>query len=184
MGLTLADSYYLKAKGAMNGWCSDWEDVCEALNYALSYDENHCASLCLLGKIYAEYLSMPKEAFTCFDKVIAIDTNYEEVYPIYVKNLIINNEMNRAIKLISFSQSIKTIDKAQMYWLSSYLNETQGNYKVCLEALKDAKRHCYNDYYFNFMNDEDKRIKKKIELEKPKKKKKKAKKEKSKKKNK
>lgn len=39
MGLTLADSYYLKAKAATGGFCSDWEEVCEALNYALSYDD-------------------------------------------------------------------------------------------------------------------------------------------------
>ena len=44
MGLTIADSYYLKAKGAIFGWFSDWNEACESLNYALSYDENHCPS--------------------------------------------------------------------------------------------------------------------------------------------
>ena len=76
MGLTLADSYYLNAKAAIDEFCNDWEQVCESLNYALSYDENHCAPLCLLGEIYAKHLAMSGRAFECFDNVIAIDTNY------------------------------------------------------------------------------------------------------------
>ena len=56
MGLTIADTYFLKARGAACGIFSDWSEVCESLNYALSYDENHIASLCLLGEIYAEHL--------------------------------------------------------------------------------------------------------------------------------
>lgn len=88
MGLTLADSYYLKAKAAAGEFCNDWEEVCESLNYALSYDQNHCGSLCLLGEVYAKHLSMPDKAFECFDQVIAIDTNYDKVscrtyFPIY-----------------------------------------------------------------------------------------------------
>ncbi|MEC3905996.1 hypothetical protein VOI54_03090 [Tamlana sp. 2201CG12-4] len=183
MGLTLADSYYLKAKAATGGFCSDWEEVCEALNYALSYDENHCASLCLLGEIYTKHLSMPDKAFECFDKVIAIDTNYEDVYPMYIKHLIWNNKIDRASKLITFAQTVKTIDKAQLNWLSSYIEETLGNYKACLEDLKEAKKHCYNDHYFDFMIDEQKRIEKKMKLDKKQKPSKKSKKRKKSKKN-
>ena len=166
MGLTLADSYYLKAEAATGGFCSDWEEACEALNYALSYDENHCASLCLLGEVYAKHLSMPDKAFECFDKVIAIDANYEDVYPMYAKYLIWFNKINRAKKLVVFSQTIETISKAQMFWLSSYIEEVLGNYKTCLKHLKEAKKHCYNDHYFDFMIDEQKRIEKKMKLDK------------------
>ncbi len=166
MGLTLADSYYLKAKAAIGEFCSDWEEVCEALNYALSYDENHCASLCLLGEIYAKYLSMPDKAFECFDSVIAIDTNYEDVFPMYIKYLISNNKIDRAGKLITFSESVESIDKAQIYWLSSYIEETLGNYEACLEDLKEAQKYCYNNHYFDFMIDEQKRIRKKMKLDK------------------
>lgn len=168
MGLTLADSYYLKAKAATTGFCSDWEEVCESLNYALSYDENHCASLCLLGEIYAKHLSLPDKAFECFDRVIAIDTSYEGVYYLYIKYLIWNRKLDRAGKLIDFALNIESIDKAQIKWLSSYIEETLGNYEACLEDLKEAKRHCYNDHYFDFMVDEQKRIEKKIKLNKTK----------------
>ena len=112
---------------------------------------------------------MPDKAFECFDRVITIDTNYEDVYPMYIKHLICNNKIDRAGKLITFSETIKTIDKAQIYWLSSYIEETLGNYEACLEDLKEAKKHCYNDYYFDFMVDEKKRIGKKMKLNKKKK---------------
>ncbi len=180
MGLTTADSYYLKAKAATGGFVSDWEEVCEGLNYALSYDENHCASLCLLGEIYAKNLSMHEQAYECFDRVIAVDTNYEDVYPIYIKYLIWANEIERAEKLIDFALSIKTIDGGQLLWLSSYAEEIKGNYKKCLKILKKAKLKVYNDHYFEFMEEEERRIKKKIKLEKPKKTKKSKKKKKNK----
>ncbi len=176
MGLTLADSYYLKAKAASQGFHSDWEEVCESLNYALSYDETHCASLCLLGEVYARYLSMPTEAYACFDKVIAADTNYHEVYYLYIKYLIWNKELERAEKLVAFAETIPNSSKAQLQWLSSYIEEVRGNYDACLKTLKEAKKHCYNDGYFDFIEEEEKRIKKKMKLEKPAKPKKKCKK--------
>lgn len=164
MGLTLADSYYLKAKAATSGFCSDWGEVCEALNYALSYDENHCASLCFLGKVYAENLSQYQNAFECFDKVIAIDINFIDVYPMYAKYLIWADEIERAEKLIEFAQKVKAIDNAQLFWLKAYIEDVKGNYKFSLSYLKKAKLNVYNDYYFDFMNDEKSRIKRKIKL--------------------
>lgn len=173
MGLSIADAYYLKARGASCGIFSDWDEVCEALNYALSYDENHCPSLCLLGQVYAEHLHMYDEAFNCFDKVIGIDPENTEVYQMYAMYLIWRNKTERAEKLINHAFSVKEMGKAPLLWLQSYINETKGEYKTSIEKLKLAKADSYNDGYFNFMQNEEKRIKKKIELSKPKAKKKK-----------
>ena len=67
--------------------------------------------------------------------------------------------------------TVKGVDESQLLWMSSYIEETKGNYKQCLKFLKDAKKKIYNDYYFGFMDDEADRVKKKIKLDKPKKKK-------------
>ncbi|WP_052184250.1 tetratricopeptide repeat protein [Psychroserpens sp. Hel_I_66] len=171
MGLTVADTYYLKARGASCGIFSDWDEVCESLNYALSYDENHCSALLLLGDVYASQLGMFDEAFECFDKVISIDPKNKDVFGVYIKYLIWNKAIDRAEKLLEFALTIKEIDIAHMLWLSSYIEEVKSRYKRSLKLLKQAKKHCYNDGYFDFMHDEEKRIKKKIALEKPKKKK-------------
>ena len=162
MGLTIADTYYLKAKAATSGYCSDWEEVCESLNYALSYDEHHCASLCLLGEIYADQLLAPEKAFECFDKIMTIDTHYVAVYYAYIKYLIWYKQTERAKKLVTFALTITTIDKAQIYWLSSYVKETLDDFNGALKDLKKAKKYIYNDHYMDFINDEEKRIKKKI----------------------
>lgn len=181
MGLTIADTYYLKAKAA-SGY--DWDEVCESLNYALSYDENHCASLCLLGKVYAGNLNQYTEAFDCFDKVIAIDSQYMDVYPAYAKYLIWADEIERATKLIAFALTIKGISKGSLFWLSAYASETKEAYKDALKHLKKAKKYSYNDDYFSFIEDEENRIKKKLKLDKSKAKKKKSSSKKRKKKNK
>lgn len=173
MGLSIADAYYLKAKGASCGVYSDWEDVCEALNYALSYDEEHIPSLHLLAEIYAEHLGMFENAYNCLDTVIGIDPKNTEVYPKYAMYLIWRNNLERAEKLIHHAFKIEAISKAQLLWLLSYINETRGDYKTSIENLKLAKTNSYNDHYYGFMQDEEKRIKKKMQLLKPKAKKKK-----------
>lgn len=170
MALQIADQHYLKAQDAMNGLFSDWTEVCESLNYAISYDDNHCPSLTLLGKIYASYLNNLDEAFVYFDKVIAADANYVEVYPEYIKALLWAEETDRAQKLIDYSLKIKTIDDTKIYWCQAYLFETQGMYKEGIGFLKKAKKVTYNDHFRDFLDDEKRRLKAKIEETSPKKK--------------
>ncbi len=166
MGLTVADCYYLKAKAAANDYCGDWNEVCEALNYALSYDDAHCASLCLLGEIYAKHLAMPENAFACFDRVIAIDAHYVEVYPVYIKYLIWNANTVKAKTVLDFAKTLAASDMAQLYGLQAHIAEVKGKYKTSLKHLKTAKRHCYNDYFFDVIEGEQERIQKKLKLDK------------------
>lgn len=162
MSLNIADQYYLKAKGAMAGFCSDWEEACEAISYAISYDENHCPSLCLLGTIQAQYLGNYEAAFESFDKCIVADINYVNVYPEYIKFLIWAEELSRAKQLLEFAKKIKGISTAEMYWCESYLHEVEGKYKQSLKCLKKAKQHIYNDDYMYYMNCEETRIQEKF----------------------
>ncbi|MEP0263058.1 tetratricopeptide repeat protein [Dokdonia sp.] len=173
MGLTIADQYYLKASGSMGFFHSDWEGLCESLNYALSYEEAHAPSLCLLGKIQAEQLGNYEEGFSCFDKVIATNPDYKEVYTTYARILIWANELERAKKVVDFGLTQKNKDKAQLLWLIGYMHECKGEYKTSLTLLKEAKKETYDEYYFDFLDDEVKRIKKKRKLNAPKKLKKK-----------
>ncbi len=173
MGLTVADQYYLKASGAMGMFGSDWEEVCESLNYALSYEETHAPSLCLLGKVQVEQLGNYEEGFACFDKVIAQNPDYKEVYTTYARLLIWANELERAKKVIAFGLTQKQKDEAQLLWLTAYAYECNEDYKACIQSLKKAKKKTYNEYHFEFLEDEIKRIKKKRKLDTPKKKKKK-----------
>ena len=169
MALNIADQYYLKAKGAMAGFCSDWEEACEAIGYAISYDENHCPSLCLLGKIQAQYLNDYEAAFESFDKCIAANMNYTNVYPQYIKFLIWADELPRAKQLLEFAQTIKGVDFAELYCNEAYLHEVEGNYKQSMKCLKKAKTHTYNDDYTYFIENEERRIQNKLKKAKKKK---------------
>ena len=170
MSLQIADQYYLKAKSAMGGFCSDWGEVCENLNYAVSHDETHCPSLTLLGKIYTEYLYDFDEGFTYFDAVITANANYTDVYPKYIKALIWNDDLEKAQKLIDFSLTIKAIDKASIYWLQACILEVKKEYKKGIKYLKEAKKETYNNHFRDYLDDEKKRFKAKLETLKPKKK--------------
>jgi tetratricopeptide (TPR) repeat protein len=180
MSLNIADQYYLKAKGAMAGFCSDWEEACESISYAISYEENHCPSLCLLGTIQAKYLGNYEAAFENFDKCIAADITYVNVYPEYIKFLIWADEFSRAKQLLEFAKKIKSVSLAELYWNESYIHEVEKNYKQSLKSLKKAKQHIYNDNYMYFMEDEERRVRKKMKALKKKSKKGKSKKIKSK----
>ncbi len=162
MALNIADQYYLKAKGAMAGFCSDWEEACESIGYAISYDENHCPSLCLLGKIQAQYLNDYEAAFENFDKSIAANINYVQVYPEYIKVLIWANELARAKKLLEFARKIKGVDVAELYWCEGYIHEVESNYKLGMKCLKKAKANIYNDDYMYFIENEERRIEGKL----------------------
>ena len=173
MGLTVADQYYLKATGAMGFFSSDWEELCESLNYALSYEETHAPSLCLLGTIYAENLGDFEKGFSCFDKVIASNPEYKEVYTVYARLLINANELQRAEKVIAYGLKQKHKNEAHLLCLTAYAFECKEEYKKAVKLLKDAKKKTYNQYHFGFLDDEISRIKKKAKLDAPKKKKKK-----------
>lgn len=172
MSLQIADEYYLKAKDAVS---YDWEEACESINYAISYDEAHCPSITLLGVIYAKYLHNLEEAFTFFDKVIETDANYIEVYPEYIKALIWADELEKAQKIIDFSLKIKAIDKAMILWNQAIIHEKKEVYKEGIKYIKEAKKVVYNDGFRSFLDNEKTRLKNKIEEASSKKKKKDAK---------
>lgn len=176
MTLNIADQYYLKAKGAMAGYCSDWEEACEAIGYAISYDEYHCPSLCLLGEIQAEYLQNFEAAFESFDKCIASDVNYTEVYPNYIKYLLWANELSRAKQVLAFAKTIKGVSLARLFWCEAYLFEIEKKYKKALKCLANAKKVTYANDFIYFLQDEEHRIQKKLEKQQEKKKAKQAKK--------
>jgi hypothetical protein len=51
MNITQADKYFLKAFDAFD---YDMEELVESLDYALSHDEEHAPTLCLLGRTHGE----------------------------------------------------------------------------------------------------------------------------------
>ncbi len=113
---------------------------------------------------------MPDQAFECFDKVIANNTQYYKVYITYARYLLAYEELERAEKLITFATTIKTVSKAEIFWIRAAIEEKKEQYKKANSYLKKAKLYAYNDDYFSFLEEEASRIKKKLKLNAPKKK--------------
>ena len=60
---TLVNNYVFKA---LENYPYDLEEVMEALNYALSYDDKNTMALTLMGRVYAEKLFKYNDAIKIF----------------------------------------------------------------------------------------------------------------------
>jgi len=161
MGLTTADTYYLKAKAAVDAYDPDWQEATEGLHYALSYDENHSAALCLLGKILAEQFSNYEEAFACFDKAIACNGQFLEVYYIYAQCVIRLGDTPKALRLIAFALSQKGANKSVLYRLCAEALEIKAKYVMALKMLEAAQLYNNDEEYTYELKAHHKRLKQK-----------------------
>ena len=176
---TLTNNYVFKA---LENYPYDLEEVMEALNYALSYDDKNTMALTLMGRVYAEKLFKYEEAISYFKQALAENINAFEVYIPYTNTLLWNEDYKEAEEFIDFGLTVKGSDKAMLYLKKAILNEQLKEYKKALSFIKLAKEHAYNSEFMSDIDIEKDRIKGKM----PKKKKAKSSKneEKSKKKNK
>ncbi|GAA0730829.1 hypothetical protein GCM10009430_42370 [Aquimarina litoralis] len=162
----LLDKYLFQA---LDAYPYNLEEAVESLNYALSYDDKNPIVLCLMGQVYAENLKNYETAKEYYQQALAADMYAVDVYPNYINVLLWNEDYNEAEKLIDFALTIKGTDKALLYLLKGILLEQKQEYKAALKILKTAKTFAYNNYFINYVESQEKRIKDKM----PKKKKKK-----------
>ncbi|APZ45654.1 hypothetical protein BW723_04790 [Polaribacter reichenbachii] len=156
---TLTNNYLFKA---LENYPYELDEVMEALNYALSYNENNTMALTLMGKVCAEKLYKYDEAIGYFKKVLAININAFEVYEPYIRVLLWNEDYKDADNFIDFALKVKGSDKAVLYLKKAILNEQLKEYKKALSFIKLAKENAFNnDFMFN-LNEIKDRIKGKI----------------------
>ena len=162
---SLLDKYLFQA---MDAYPYDLEETIEALNYALSYDENNSIALCLMGQIHAEKLKNYETAKQYYQNALANDIHTLEVYPHYINVLLWNEDYDEAEKLIDFALTVKGTDKAVLYLKKGILFEQKKCYKEALKFLKEAKIYAYNNHFIDDIKEEQKRIKNKIPKDKKK----------------
>ncbi len=167
--MTLANNYIFKA---LDAYPYDLEEAIEALNYALSYDENNVEALCLMGRIYAENLKDYETAKQVFTDALQVNVKAFSVYPHYINVLLWNEDFNEVEKFIEFALTIKGSNKGNLYLKKAILFEIKGEYKKALEFIKLAKMNTYNSDFMYTINEVKYRIKEKIPKKKSKKSKK------------
>lgn len=169
MGFDQAEVYYLKA---LDYYPHNLEEACEALNYAISYDEEHPGVLCLFGRIYTYQSRQYDLAIHYFERALLADPSYQETYRWYSDLLIRVQKFEKAMRLIKSSLELPGTDKAVMLHNLALVHEYRGSFKKAIKSLKKAERHTYNDGYVSFLKEEKKRVKQKREARKKKRKKK------------
>jgi tetratricopeptide (TPR) repeat protein len=86
---TLVNNYIFKA---LESYPFDLEEVMEALNFALSYDDKNTMALTLMGRVYAEKLYKYEEAIVYFKQALAENIHAFEVYTPYINTLLWNED--------------------------------------------------------------------------------------------
>lgn len=98
MGFSVADQYYLKAE---NNYPYEMDKVVEQLLYALSSDNEHCQSNCLMGKVYMYQMKQYDKAEHYFNQSIQADMSYPEAFLHLSLLKIWQREYDKATKIIS-----------------------------------------------------------------------------------
>ena len=159
--MTLADQYYLKA---MDCYPHYLEGAMEAMNYALSYDDEHAAANCLMGRMQMEYLFQYKEAEVYLENALRIDPYFPETYKWLTQLLIKVGKPDKALRLIQFALTIPGIDSGIMYHRKASVRETQGKFKLAIETIEVALAYTYDESYTFILDAELERVKKKLNL--------------------
>jgi len=155
----LATTYYLKAK---DSYPYDLEETFESLSYALSYDENHAASHCLMGRFYAEQEQDINESIYHFEQALIHDMNYIETYYFYADVLIKYNEFERVKRLLNYAKNVKGICKSCVLQRKALMKEKQGKLSKAKKLLTKAKSISIHNGEISFLEDELKRVKNKL----------------------
>ena len=153
------NTYLIKA---LDNYPYNLEETVASLNFALSYDPKDTHALCLQGRIEVDVYQNYEAAIECYQEALGENVNATFIYPHFSLALILNEDYEKAHKLIDFALTIKALDKGLIYTRKVYLLECQREYEKALEVIKLAKKHCYDDSLMDDLNDFKKRIKSKM----------------------
>lgn len=160
---TLTNNYVFKA---LENYPYDLEEVMEALNYALSYDDKNTMALTLMGRVYAEKLYKYEDAIKYFKEALSENINAFEVFEPYIRTLLWNEDYKEAENFIDFALTVKGSDKANLYLKKAILHEQLKDFKKALSFVKLAKEYTYNADFMFSVNETKERIKEKIQKKK------------------
>jgi tetratricopeptide (TPR) repeat protein len=147
---------------ALESYPYDLEEVMEALNYALSYDDKDTMALTLMGRVYAEKLYKYDEAIVYFKQALAENVRAFEVYTPYINTMLWNEDYKDAVDFIDFGLTVKGSDKAVLYLKKANLYEQLKDYERALDCVKLAKEFAFNTEFMSDILVEKDRIKGKM----------------------
>lgn len=137
-------------------------ETIESLEYALSYNDKNTMALCLLGRIYAEQLQDYETAKEHFAEALGYNLQAIEIYPHYIETLILNEDLEEALKLIEFALTIKGINKIEILLKKVLILEIKKEFREAKSLLKEIRLVCLNSSYDSSIKEYKERIKSKM----------------------
>lgn len=137
---------------ALDSYPFSLESTIESLDYALSYDDKNASALLLYARVHAEQLMQYEEAKHYFERALAADILAVEVYPHYIRTLVLNQDYDEAERLIAFALTVKGIPRAEILYGRVFLLEQLQQYKRALKALGEVRlvvMHSWGDAFYD-----------------------------------
>ena len=159
MSKTLAETYYLKAQ---DRYPINLADTFEALNYALSYDDEHIQSNLMMAEIYVEYMNDPSAAEEYFRAALSVGTDNFDVFKNYCQFLFDQGRLKEAEKVNGYAAKLLDADQSAVIRMKALIAEKRFAYKEAKRLLETAICHSYNDDYLLLLKTDIKRVKQKI----------------------
>ncbi len=158
MGLSLSEQYFLKA---VDEYPYDLEEVFRNIELALTQDKRHAGALCLLARTYYEQLQRFEEADRYFRKALSASPAYAQTYLYFIDFLLECGETDEAEKFLALARKCKGIGRAKLHHWQALIWELRGHYQKAEEALGEAQRQTTDSHYFNLLDEERSRVKRK-----------------------
>ncbi len=132
---TLAETYYLKA---LENYPWELSEAMENLIYALSYEQNHAAANCLMGKLQLYSLKNYALAETYFENAINADSEYACAYENLVTLYITTGKLKKAQQVLVYCQRLPTVNQSIILGNMALILEKQHQLKLAKAYLKEA----------------------------------------------
>lgn len=161
----LANTYYFKA---LDAFSYSHSEFMEAINYALSYDNNSADTHCLIGRYYMEELQQYSTARVHFEMALTNDVDHIRTYYHFIQWSIDTRNYQLAKDLLHYAKGILGIAIESLLHFESLMYEQQGKFKKAARRITEAMDKTIFTSDFNFYQDELKRVNTKISAHKKK----------------
>ena len=156
MSFTIGENYLIKA---LDAYPYNMDEVCESLNYALSYDEDCDKAWCLHGKVMANYLKDYASAEESLMRSLSINPQHMEALIELMWLYLGQDRLDELDRCLQEFKKIRGADQALAYRFESILHERNNRLSESIESIKTARTYTYNKAFDDFLVEERNRLK-------------------------
>lgn len=141
MSTTLSTTYFLKA---FDAYPFDLADVEEQLDYALAYDPNHIASLCLKSRYYLYDLNWTDEARALAERAMSINPQDPCAAASLLNCMLEQQHYDEALRFLAYIERKVPMSTFMKYAYMANLMELKMNFKIALNYYKELALYAEN----------------------------------------